>query len=321
MGILARNERIYSNNLGEPMDTPRKVPLQDDKWYTKTDQRINVSAFAEQNLYIGNWSASLGALVNYNSYMGGKLHVYPGMDLAFQPHHALKIYASANRAMRLPTFTDLYYQSPMHVSNPALQPERSTEYELGTKIATAKWKADVSYFYRSITDAIDWIWQIDHPKWHTMNLTNIQTHGISAGGQWQAERKDFPVQSFSAYYTGMHSNKSAHQYQSYYVMDYLRHKLNIGMTHRMVEKINAHWQVVWQSRNGGYMQYNAEDDSETETPYEPFWQIDLRIYRQSGQLNIFVEASNLGNKQHQDIGNVVLPGRWVRAGIALTLKK
>ena len=321
IGILARNERIYSNNLGKTMDKPRKVPRQDDKWYTKTDQRANASVFAEQNIYIGKWSASVGVLVNHNNYTGNKLHVYPGIDLAFRPNYAVKIYASANRAMRLPTFTDLYYQSPMHISNPDLQPERSTEYEFGTKFATGSFKADISYFYRNISNAIDWIWQTDQQKWHTINHTNIRTHGISAGGQWEAKRRNFPLQSFSAYYTFMNSNKSANQYQSYYIMDYLRHKLNIGITHRIVEKINAHWQIARQYRNGDYMQYNADTDSETETPYEPFWQIDLRIYRQTERLNIFVEASNLGNKQHQDIGNVMLPGRWIRTGIAVTLKK
>ena len=318
-GILARNERIYSNNLGETMDNPIKVPQQDDKWYTKTDQRINMSAFVEQNLYINKWSASVGALVNHNNYADNKPEIYPGIDMAYHLNNSTKIYASANRAMRLPTFTDLYYQSPMHISNLNLKPERSTEYELGTKITKGKWKSAVNYFYRNISDAIDWIWLTDQQKWHTMNLTNIHTHGISAGGSWDTKRKNFIVQSFSAHYTFMNSSKSANQYQSYYVMDYLRHKLNIGITHRIVEKINAHWQVGWQNRNGGYMQYNVEDGSETETPYKAFWQIDLRIYRQTEQLNIFVEASNLSNKQYQDIGNVVLPGLWVRMGIAVMI--
>ena len=103
-------------------------------------------------------------------------------------------------------------------------------------------------------------------------------------------------------------------------MDYMRHKLDIGITHHIVEKVFAHWQVAWQNRNGGYLLYNADDGSESETPYKSFWQFDLRIYRQSEWLNIFVEATNLGNRQHQDIGNIILPGRWMRAGVALKLR-
>ena len=322
LGLLARNERIFSNNLGKLMETPRKVPRQSDKWYTKTDKRTNMSIFAEQNFYTGHWSASVGALANRNNYIGDKLNLYPGIDIAFRPHPLVKIYVSANSAMRLPTFTDLYYQSPMHISNPDLKPERSKEYELGAKMSAATWHAGIGYFYRHITHAIDWIWLDEHQKWHTMNLTHIRTHGISTGGQWEVKRdagEGFLLQSLSAFYTFMCSNKSANHYRSNYVMDYLRHKLNIGITHRMVGKINAHWQITWQNRHGGYLKYKVEEDSETETPYDPFWQFDLRIYRKTERLNIYVEATNLGNKPHQDIGNIILPGVWIRAGIAITL--
>ncbi|MDR2145389.1 MAG: TonB-dependent receptor [Tannerella sp.] len=317
-GFIVRNEQIYSNNLGNPMETPRKVPGQTDKWYDKTDKRTNISVFAEQNIYIGNWSASVGLLANRNNYTGSKVNIYPGIDLAFRPNNVVKIYASANRAMRLPTFTDLYYQSPIHISNQDLKPERSSEYELGTKITTGNWQFNANYFNRNISDAIDWIWLEDEQKWHTMNFTNLHLHGLSAGGRMDVE-DNFIIQSFSVYYTYMNSNKSANQYISYYVMDYLRHKLDVGLTHRIVEKINAHWQIGWKYRNGNYLYYNVDNGSETEKPYEPFWQIDLRLYRQTKLLNIFLEASNLGNKTYQDIGNVILPGRWLRAGITVTL--
>ena len=317
-GLLSRGERIYSNNLGELMNTPRKVPRQVDKWYTKTDQRISVSVFAEQNIHIGRWSASVGILANHNNYTDNKINVYPGVDIAFHPNQTFKIYASANQAMRLPTFTDLYYQGPTIIGNPDLKPELSTEYELGIKITADSWNGHMSYFYRDITDAIDWIWLEDQQKWHTMNLTELHTHGISVGGQWNAEHlwgKDFPLQSISAGYTFMSSNKSSDQYRSYYVLDYLRHKLTVGLTHRIAGKIYAHWLMGWQDRNGSYMKYNAEDNSESEAPYDAFWQFDLRIYRQTERLNIFAEASNLGNQKHQDIGNIILPGQIGRAHV------
>jgi iron complex outermembrane receptor protein len=322
VGVLARSERIYSNNLGELMDTPLEVPRQNDKWYTKTGRRTNVSAYAEQNLYVGKWSASVGVLANHNNYTGSRLNLYPGADLAFHPNQTVKLYASANKAMRLPTFTDLWYTGPMNIGNPGLKPEYSTEYELGGKITANCWNATVSYFYRNISDAIDWIWLDDQQKWHTMNLTDLHTHGISLGGQWDMKRyagNGFPVQLLTMHYTFMSSNKSANQYKSNYVMDYLRHKLNIGLTHRVAEKVYAHWIIGWQDRNGGYMKYSAADNTECETPYNPFWQIDLRVYRQAGRLNVFAEASNLGNRKYQDIGNITLPGRWIRAGMSVTL--
>lgn len=321
-GVLARREQIFSNNIGEPMARPRNVPRNPGKQYTKTDSRTSLSAFAEQNLRIGRWSASAGVLLNLNSYTGSHLNVYPGADVAFHPNQQLKIYASANRAMRLPTFTDLWYTSPINVGNSELKPEYSAEYELGAKINTGSWNAGASYFYRNISSAIDWIWLDSEQKWHTMNLTQLRTHGIALGGQWNTGHtagSGFPIREFSAYYTFLSGNKSANSYKSNYVMDYLKHKLNISLTHRVVEEVYAHWQISWQDRNSGYMKYNREDGTESEVPYSPFWQFDVRVYRNVKYLNVFAEASNLGNRKHQDIGNITLPGLWVRAGVAVTL--
>ncbi len=322
IGLLARGERIYSTNLGKDMDHPRKVPRQDGQYYTRTDHRTNTSVFAEQNIHIGKWSASAGILFNHNNYTGTKLNVYPGIDLAFHPNNTFKIYASANQAMRLPTFTDLYYEGPMNMGNPDLKPERSTEYELGTKISSGNWNANVSYFYRTITDVIDWVWLSEEQVWHTQNFSELNTHGISLYTLWNIQRAcgaDFWIRSLSASYNFMSSGKQDGKLQSYYALDYLKHKLGIGLTHRIVEKVNAHWQIGWQDRNGSYMQYNTSDESESEAPYEAFWQIDLRVYRQTGRWNIFVEASNLTNQKHQDIGNITLPGLWARAGVSVTI--
>ena len=322
-GILFSAERIHSNNLGLPMggDTIRKGA----RWYNKTDQRANISAYIEQNLHIGNWSASLGVLANHNNYTGA-IKAYPGIDVAFRPNDMLRIHASANRAMRLPTFTDLYYTSPDHMVNPdELKPERSTEYELGTRITLSSWNFNVVYFYRTVSDAIAWVRDPVEQKSYTNNFTTVTFHGISTGGRWDLRRyagEDFPVQWLAANYSFMHGDRSApSQYVSEYEMTYLRHKLNFSVTHRIFEKVNAHWQICWQDRNGGYLQYNVENsvfDTE-QTPFKSFWKIDLRICRQTERLNIFVEASNLGNSQQRDFGNIALPGRWIRAGMALTL--
>ena len=314
-----RDERIFSNVIGKQLepDERRKVRGHTDKWYDKTDRRNNISVFAEQNLHIGKWSASVGALASHNKFTNGKLKFFPGIDLAFRPNDLLRIYASANTAMRLPTFTDLSYDTATHISNPYMEPEYSTEYEFGTRFTAARSFFNVTYFYRNIEKTIDW--EVRNDMRQSINHdTNIFMHGISMGGVWNVGN-NFPIQSVSVYYTYMTGNTSTDQYRSQYVMTYLRHKLNIGLTHRIFEKICAHWQVGWQDRNGGFMQYNIADNTETATSYASFWKTDLRIYRQTERINVFVEATNIGGKQYQDIGNVLLPGRWIRAGIALTI--
>jgi iron complex outermembrane receptor protein len=324
LGFLFRSERIYSNNLGEDMENPKKVPRQDDQWYTKTDHRTNVSIFAEQNLYIGRWSASAGILMNNNSHTARKMNIFPGMDVACMFGRIFKAYVSANRAMRLPTFTDLYYHGAMNLGNPNLKPEYCTEYETGIKSADNWWNTCLNYFYRRTSDAIDWIWLENEQKWHTENLTQLNTQGISASGRFNFRklvRPDFWVHSLTSSYTFMYADKSAYRHISFYALDYLKHKFTLGLEHTVRGKIGAHWQICRQDRNGTYLAYDAETGTETETPYKAFWKIDLRIYRQSERWYVFAEVSNLSGRQYQDTGNITLPGRWIRAGLSLTLSQ
>ena len=323
-GVLIDNNSIQSNNLGILIDgdTIRKG----ERWYNKTDKRTNISAYVEQNLHLGNWSASLGVLTNHNNYTGG-IKAYPGVDVAFRPNDLLRIHASVNSAMRLPTFTDLYYTSPDHMVNPdELKPENSVEYELGTRITHSNCNLNVVYFYRTVGNAIAWVRDPVEQKSHTTNFTTVNFHGISVGGRWNLRKQideNFLIHSLATNYSYLHGYRTAaKQYVSEYEMTYMRHRLNFSLTHGIFEKINAHWQISWQDRNGGFLQYNVEAsafDAE-QTPFEPFWKIDLRVYRQTEKLNIFVEAANLANNQKPDFGNILLPGRWLRAGVALTLK-
>ena len=71
------------------------------------------------------------------------------------PRH-LKLYASQGYAYRVPTFTDLYYQSPANRGNPDLRPEQSVSYEVGVKWLTRGILGQASVFHRNGSDLIDW---------------------------------------------------------------------------------------------------------------------------------------------------------------------
>ncbi|MDR2888203.1 MAG: TonB-dependent receptor [Bacteroidales bacterium] len=321
LGLLYRNERILSSALGMETSSPRPVPHHNGAMFTKADSRSSSSLFAEQNIHAGKWNASLGALLNSNSYQN-RAGVYPGIDLSYRAG-IFKIYASANRAMRLPTFTDLYYQGPTLIGNTGLKPEYSTEYEAGVNASHREWSAVLSYFNRQTNDAIDWIWLGDAQKWHTQNLTDLSTNGISASGEWNAAQhagNTFFIRSAGMSLSFITIGKHAGSYNSYYVLDYLKHQANFRLTHRIFENICAQWHVKWQDRNGTYMNWNADSGTETEEPYSPFWQVDLRIYRRVERWSIFAESTNLGNIMHQDIGNIMLPGRWIRCGASVSFK-
>jgi iron complex outermembrane receptor protein len=322
-GLLSRNEKIFSSNLGKELDAPRNVKHDaTEVQYTHSDERTNFSLYGEQNLRLGKWSASAGILLNRNNYTGSKINLYPGIDLAYYPNNVWKLYGSVNRAMRLPTFTDLYYHGYANRGNPDLKPEQCLEYELGVALALKHSHVRAGYFYRNTVDAIDWIWLSDESVWHTMNLHELHTQGISLGWTWNVQAfvgSNFWIRSLAVSYDYLLGSKAGEDFISNYALDYLKHKFVFQFDHRIAGKFNANWKIAFQDRNGNYMKYNLDDGTEMATPFDAFWQIDLRLYYDTPRWNIFAEASNLTDQKHQDLGNLTLPGIWIRGGVNIKI--
>ena len=73
-------------------------------------------------------------MINGNtSYKG--VQWFPGLDISYILIDKFKIYATLNRSLRLPTFTDLYYSNPSanEYGNPSLNPETAWTIESGLK--------------------------------------------------------------------------------------------------------------------------------------------------------------------------------------------
>ena len=91
--------------------------------------RRHESLFAEHNVVLRKWTLSVGAhygrkwqeIRNKNEKEG----VWsPGVNVSYRPSHNWKLYASWNKSMRLPTFTDLYISNVVQQGDASLKPER-----------------------------------------------------------------------------------------------------------------------------------------------------------------------------------------------------
>ena len=110
-GADFRSENIRSNVLGTPLVNPIPVPGEAGKFFTKSDNRSNMSLFVEHSIYLERFTASAGVMANWNSQLGTKWNLFPGIDLSYQLSTAIKWYSSVNSSLRMPTFTDLYFST------------------------------------------------------------------------------------------------------------------------------------------------------------------------------------------------------------------
>ena len=138
VGAELREEGVHSTNLGHALTQdewvviPGKHPVErGGKWedrdggaayYTKQVRRTNLSYFLEHNIVLDRWTLSLGLLAQRSTPIDSDFRLYPGIDVAFRPVDRLRLFASWNQALRLPTYTDLYISNRAHAHSRGQQP-------------------------------------------------------------------------------------------------------------------------------------------------------------------------------------------------------
>lgn len=319
-GAEVRSEGILSNNLGKPMEESEyvKVPGHPSH-YTNSDNRTNISYFLEHDLLWDNVTVSLGLLANMNSALDYRFRLYPGVDISWRPAGGWKLYASFNQALRMPTFTDLYYKSPTINGNVGLKPEKSTDYTVGAQYSSPAFQAKVKAFYRRGTDMIDWVKFNAEDSYHSANF-NLNNYGVELSStvnfqeMWGANSflKQLNV-SYAYIYQSRRDDKTI--YRSNYALDYLKNKLVVSLNHRVAGKLEAQWDVRVQHRNGSFELYTAGKPSGTLTPYGTVGLLDLKLQWVEKSYSLYVQGNNLTNHKYYDLGNVQQPGFWFMAGV------
>lgn len=306
-GVEVRNENILSNVLGDKLDTPIHVFFANDTtFFLYGKNRLNLNYFAEQSLVFGDFAMVVGASGNYNTMFQNNFS-FMG-DFVYKFAKDGKVYASINRAVRLPTFTDLYYKSATQIANPNLKPEKSLTAEIGSSWSGYGITASLSAYYRYGQDIIDWVKAPDEERWRSVNHTRIDAWG---GELLVGYRMGYWLKNIQLTYSYCQMNKDAGELMSKYALDYLKHKVTFTVEHGIYSGLGASWTLCYRDRVGTYI-----DASGVVQNYNPVWLLGGKIYWQDDRdrFNIYVEATNMLNQHYYDYGGVEQPGVWVKMG-------
>ena len=305
-----RHELIWSNNLGEPSDT---IEDYGNAVYTKAADRENASLFFEHNIKIRRFRISAGFLANFHSDYGND--VFPGADVSYELTKKIDLFAGANSNMRFPTYTDLYYNLGGAVGSIDLKPEESQNYQFGLKYNNTWFSGTATGFYRQGQNLIDWVRKNGSIITEAANLTAVNFIGVEAEASLNLKQLYTSKEAFfngvTIRYTGLTADQTSDGFESNYVLDYLKHKLNVGVDHLLTGRLNMAWNVRYQYREGGY--FNSATSSEV--IFGGYTLVDMRLYQETKIAYWFIEVANLFNQQYEDIGFVQQPGRWLRAGV------
>ena len=323
-GVEVRNEGILSNSLGKPLEESEyvKVPGH-DKNYTNSDNRTNIGLYLEHDLIWDRITVSLGLLANMNTALDYRFRLYPGFDISWRPVNGWKVYASFNQALRMPTFTDLYYKSPTINGNIGLKPEKNTEYTVGIQYSTPVFQGKLKAFYQNGTDMIDWVKYSADDSYHSANF-ELKNMGIELTTQLNFQEiygpnSFFKLLKLSYAYINQKRDDKTIIYDSNFALDFLRNKLVLSSFHRITEKLEAQWDFRLQHRNGAFTLYENGKNTGILTPYGAYAILDLKLQWIEKAYTIFLQGNNLTNHRYYDLGNVEQPGFWFMGGIKLKL--
>ena len=318
-GIEFRSENILSNVLGEEMDSPVKVPGEDAE-FTKSKTRNIISGFAEHVYYSDKWTLSAGLLSNYISESNLGMNFFPGIDVSYDISKSLKILTSFNTSLRMPTFTDLYYQGPTNIGNPDLKPEKTAALEGGFKLNSGIVHGYWIGFYRKGKDIIDWVKINNTDKWQPQNLTQINSYGTEIQLQFNLKKylgHHLPNNvSLNYFYNNL--EKEDFDFISYYVLDHLKHKFVGSLNQTLLKNFTVDLKVLFQDREGTYTYFESGSWG-TEVDYDPFWIFDGKLSYIRKKLELYISVNNIFDLDYVDIGNVEQPGRWTKFGISYQL--
>lgn len=314
LGFEVRGESIRSTKLGKPMpesdwEKTGGHDAESDKLYKFRDTRTNVSAFLEHDILLRNLTISLGLLANMNDGLDTRWRVYPGIDVSYRPTDAWKFFTSWNMALRMPTFTDLYYSGANIEGNSNLKPEKTTDYQFGAQYRANGFMAEAQLFYSHKTDMIDWVTysNTQHPSPNTYRSVNflLNNKGFELNLQLLPQElwsEACPLRKLTAKYSYINedSEYDVSVISSKYAMDYLRHKVILTADGRLWKRLTLSLSWRWQDRIGRDNPSYALTDS--------------RLSWDAPKWSVYFDISNLFNKKYYDYSTIPQPGLWWRIG-------
>ncbi len=243
---------------------------------------------------------SLSAGLREEVYGSGQVATSPTLSGAAWLSGRVKR-ASASRAFRLPSFTDLYYSDPANKGNPNLKPESATSYEAGADAwFRANLHSSITVFQRRDTDVIDYVRASPTDVWQATNFDKLHFTGVEASTTLEPLRG----QRLSAAFTALKGTAaSAQVLQSKYAFNY---PIHTGT-------------AEWRGALGNWLVARTRIGVTDRLGTSPYAIWDASAAWAKGRVRPFLQLTNITSTTYAEIPNVPLPKRGVLGGIEISL--
>lgn len=280
------NDKINSSNLGN-------------------HKRDKKGVFIEQQYFpMKNLTIMGGFFVYDYAEIGWKY--WPGLEASYKFNSTSKVYANIGKAFRLPSFTELYYESPTNKGNEKLKYEETINYELGYSLKSENFVFNTSVFRRNGKNLIDWTRKIGTEIWQAKNISKINIIGYEIDFNINLKKllKQNILTDFQLDYTWLSEDKTVgSSEESKYLLDFLRHQLIVKLSNNLPFNMQQNWIFRYEDR------INSENS----------FIVDTQISKVFTSFKVFLRTTNVFNTNYRDFAGIKLPGRWITTGISLNI--
>lgn len=279
-----------------------------------TTDRTQTALFVEHRFRLWNDKLDITPGFMYSNYSDFGGGFFPGIDAGYQVSEALKLYANWGKTLRIPTFTDLYFNNSSNANNPNLTPEKAQNYEAGIKYSKNAFRANASWFLRDGDNIIDRV-KTDTTagvKWYPTNLASLKIAGfdcsidyipaVTRGDDYWLERIALSV----TYISKADYRQPAEVKASRYALDQLKYQVNLSVESKIVRPLS-------QAFNLRYFERMTLPEG-----FERFYKgyiADWRLMWTTSNYRLLAQVNNLFNKKYVESNGITMPRRWFSVGV------
>ena len=275
IGLEWGQERIISSNLGKHTRDYRSIYLDD-------------SAALSDRVDLG-FSLRLDDFSDFRQAYTGSA------NLKFKLNAATALNLGISRSLRIPSFTELYYNDPTTLGNPDLAPEKAWNYQAGLEYKQEGYSSGLVFFFRQENKMIDWVKKDPAVKWQPRNFTADNVFGL----EYSLHKTFNRLFSLDANYTYTDKVVDRQGYLYKYGLNYARHLARTVFNFDLPfgrQEIGLDYKQ--QPGRRGWLLLNAGLN-----------------YALNKNTDIFINAANIFNVEYQDIPGIPQSGRSVQAGL------
>jgi len=290
-GMEYGDERINSSNLGKHVRSHKSVFFDDSKDLIP--------------------ALSLGASGRLDAYDGGG-EVYTGsLNCRYHARRFLDLLFGVSRSMRIPSFTELYYNDPTTIGDPHLSAEEAFSYQAGVEYKKEALAAGMTLFSRQEHDFIDWVkTSPSQAQWKVENITAASVFGVEQYLRADINRY-FSWESNYAY-TNKRIGTCGYSYK--YGPNYSRHIVNSVLNFNLpFGKQSAGLTYKQKPARDGWFLVNAHLSCNLNAFRGVFMKGAPAQEAPGGKM--FINITNLLNVEYQEIEGIDQPGRCIEGGV------